>query len=106
MTNWIDVDAEQAIAPGEYRVVETDDGDILIVNDDGTFHAIEDRCSHQDLALSGGPVADGTITCPWHGAEFCLRSGAALSAPAYEDIHRFPVRVENGIVQVQDDRFD
>ncbi|MFP4154995.1 MAG: Rieske (2Fe-2S) protein [Halothiobacillaceae bacterium] len=106
MSDWIDVDAAEAIGPGEHRVVETDDGDILVVNDDGEFFAIEDLCSHQALPLAGGPVADGTITCPWHGAEFCLKSGAALAAPAYEDIHSFPVRTEAGRVQVRDDRFD
>jgi 3-phenylpropionate/trans-cinnamate dioxygenase ferredoxin subunit len=44
--------------------------------------------------------------CPRHGARFCIKNGKALTPPAYEDVHRFPVRVENGVVQVRDDRDD
>jgi len=34
------------------------------------------------------------------------RSGAALTAPAYEPVAKFPVRIENGVIQVRDDRWD
>jgi len=44
--------------------------------------------------------------CPRHGARFCIKNGKALTPPAYEDVHSFPVRVENGVVQVRDDRDD
>ena len=44
--------------------------------------------------------------CPRHGARFCVKTGAALSPPAYEPTATFPVRVEGGIVQVCDDRWD
>jgi 3-phenylpropionate/trans-cinnamate dioxygenase ferredoxin subunit len=43
------------------------------------------------------------VVCPRHGARFSLASGAALSPPAYEPVATFPVRVENGIVQVCDE---
>ena len=33
-------------------------------------------------------------------------TGEALSPPAYEPIATFPIQVENGIVQVRDNRFD
>ena len=33
-------------------------------------------------------------------------TGAALTAPAYEPTAKFPVRVENGQIQVRDDRWD
>ena len=46
------------------------------------------------------------IVCPRHGARFCIRTGAALTAPAYEPTDTFPVRVENGEIQVRDDRWD
>jgi len=32
--------------------------------------------------------------------------GAALSAPAYEPTAKFPVRIDNGEIQVRDDRWD
>ncbi|MDH3768790.1 MAG: ferredoxin, partial [Gammaproteobacteria bacterium] len=54
--------------------------------------------------LTGGPIEGDEIICPRHGARFCLRTGAALTPPAYDDVTVFPVRVENGRIQVLDDR--
>jgi 3-phenylpropionate/trans-cinnamate dioxygenase ferredoxin subunit len=51
-------------------------------------------------------VQGAEIVCPRHGARFCIRTGAALSPPAYEATATFPVRVENGELQVQDNRWD
>ena len=56
--------------------------------------------------LTGGTVEGDQIVCPRHGARFCIRTGAALCAPAYEPTDTFPVRVENGEIQVRDDRWD
>jgi 3-phenylpropionate/trans-cinnamate dioxygenase ferredoxin subunit len=36
-----------------------------------------------------------------HGARFALRTGEALSPPAYEPIATYPVRVAAGRVQVR-----
>ena len=47
-----------------------------------------------------------TITPMLHGARFCLRTGEVLSPPAYEGLHIFPVKIEDGDVWVRDDRWD
>lgn len=106
MSEWVDVDAAVAIAAGSHAVVEVDDTRILVVNVDGTFFAIEDLCTHDYSTLSGGEICGEQIACPRHGALFDLRTGEALSPPAYEDVTTFPVRVENGVVQVRDHRWD
>jgi 3-phenylpropionate/trans-cinnamate dioxygenase ferredoxin component len=41
------------------------------------------------------------VVCPRHGAKFCLRTGAALTPPAYEPVRTFAVRVREGVVEVQ-----
>ena len=51
-------------------------------------------------------VEGDQVVCPRHGARFCIRTGAALTAPAYEPAACLPVRVEQGEVQVRDDRWD
>ena len=98
--SWIDVALESAILPGDYRVVETDDTTIAVVNVSGKFFAIEDDCTHDGEELTGGPIENDQIVCPRHGARFCLRTGAALTAPAYEPVRTFPIRVAHGMVQV------
>lgn len=106
MSDWIDVGLAADIPPGTHKVAEADGVMIAVFNLDGTFYAIEDVCTHDGGILTGGPVNGCIITCPRHGATFDVRSGEALSAPAYEPTASFPVRITDGMVQVKDDRWD
>ena len=106
MSEWVTVARAGELAPGEWRVVDVDDTQIAVFNLDGRFHAIVDVCTHDGGQLTGGTVEGDQVVCPRHGARFCIRTGAALSAPAYEPTATFPVRVENGKIQVRDDRWD
>jgi len=106
MSVWVDVCPAAELAPGAHRVVDVDGARVAVFNLDGELHAIEDVCTHDGGELTGGSVEGEEIVCPRHGARFCLRTGEALSAPAYEPTAKLPVRVENGTVQVRDDRWD
>ena len=73
-----------------------------VYNVGGELFALEDRCSHDD-----GPLAEGdwepdeaVAICPRHGARFDIRTGRALTLPAYLPVETFPVVVEDGIVKV------
>jgi 3-phenylpropionate/trans-cinnamate dioxygenase ferredoxin subunit len=74
-----------------------------VYNCGGELHAIEDRCSHDDgpVALGMWDEEDCSVACPRHGARFDLRSGKALSLPAYLPIRTFPVRVEDGTIVLE-----
>lgn len=106
MSEWITVCNVADLPPGANRVVEIDGAQVAVFNLDGQLYAIEDVCTHDGGVLTGGPVEGDVIVCPRHGARFCIRTGEALSAPAYEPVATFPVRVENGGVQVRDERWD
>ena len=101
MQRWHDVGGVDEIAPGSFGIVETDEVIAAVFNIDGEFWAIEDVCSHDGAELAGGPVDDHQVICPRHGARFCLKTGKALTPPAYEDIRIFPVRVREGRVEVE-----
>ena len=104
--NWTSVAPAKQLSPGEYRVVDVDGTRIAVFNVGGQFFAVEDICSHDGAELTGLPMDGDQVICPRHGARFCVRTGAALTAPAYEPIECFPVRVEQGIIQVRDHRWD
>ena len=106
MIDWVNVLPVEELKPNAHTVVEIDDLEIVVFNLDGEFFALEDLCSHEHFPLSEGDVEGGSITCALHGAEFCIKTGKALTAPAYEPVAKFPVRVENGIIQVRDNRWD
>ena len=106
MSDWVAVAREDELAPGQWRVADIEDARIVVFNIDGELYAIEDVCTHDGGQLTGGEIEGDEIICPRHGARFCIRTGAALTAPAYEPTAKFPVRIENGEVQVRDDRWD
>lgn len=106
MSDWVTVAGVDEIAPGTSRNVDLDGTVVAVFNVDGGFHAIEDVCTHDGGDLASGTLEGDQIVCPRHGARFCVRTGAALTAPAWEPTHAFPVRVEDGLVQVRDDRWD
>jgi 3-phenylpropionate/trans-cinnamate dioxygenase ferredoxin subunit len=106
MNDWVTVAGVEELATGEHRVVDVDDTQIVVFNLDGQYYAIEDVCTHDGGKLTGGIVEDEQIVCPRHGARFCIRTGEALTAPAYEPTSTFPVRIENGVIQLRDDRWD
>jgi 3-phenylpropionate/trans-cinnamate dioxygenase ferredoxin subunit len=106
MSDWVDVARVNELNPGDYRVVDVDDVEIAVINCEGRFCAIEDVCTHDGGVLTGGEIEGCQIECPRHGARFDIKTGKALSAPAYEPVATFPVRVEDGIVQVRDNRVD
>jgi len=106
MSDWIDVIDQNELADGENVVVDVDGTDVAVFKLDGKYYAIEDVCSHDGAEIASGQLEGDEIICPRHGARFCIKTGAVKSAPAYEDITCFPVRIENGRVQVRDDRWD
>jgi 3-phenylpropionate/trans-cinnamate dioxygenase ferredoxin subunit len=78
---------------GGVRRVEVDGAAIAVVNTvDGVF-AIEDRCSHGEVALSDGEVDGCTIECWLHGSVFDLRTGAPLCPPATAPVATYATRV-------------
>src|ERR1700722_338913 len=89
-----------AVAPFGERMV-------LFRNANGEAAALEDRCSHRNMALSLGNAASGCVTCPYHGWTFdgagrCVQIpslGASQRLPNH-GVRAYPVREIDGYVWV------
>ena len=104
MAQWFEAARVGEIADRKCKAVSVNGSAIALFNLDGEYFALEDLCTHMGRDLSSGWVEGDRAVCPWHLAEFSIRTGEAVKAPAYEGVHRFPVRVRDGIVEVCDDR--
>lgn len=103
MPQWVDVCDAAAVGDTEPFAVEADGFALVIARCAEGFFAVEDRCTHDGEPLAGAEVEACEIICPRHGARFCLRTGAALTPPAYEPVRTFPVCEENGRLLVATD---
>ncbi len=84
------------------KVVHAGQVSVGVYNIEGELYALEDRCSHDDGPLAEGDWEpdEGVVICPRHGARFDIRSGRALTLPAFQPVDTFPVRIEDGLVKV------
>lgn len=95
MSQWVQVSTINAVADGGYERFEFDEVDVLIFREGNDVFAIEDLCTHDGAELCGGLYMNGEIECPRHGARFCVKTGQALSAPAYGQVSTFPIRTNS-----------
>lgn len=101
MARWIDVANVDELIPGSCRVADVDGTAVAVFNLSGEYFAVKDACPHDGGELAKGKMDGEEIVCPRHGARFSIRTGAVLGPPAYEDLCIFPVRIEQGKVQVK-----
>jgi 3-phenylpropionate/trans-cinnamate dioxygenase ferredoxin component len=101
MAEWIDVGPASAATETVPLSAEVDGYSIIVLRCGAELYAIEDRCTHDGESLEGAEVENCQVVCPRHGARFCLRSGEALTPPAYEPVRTFNAREQNGQIFVE-----
>jgi uncharacterized protein YbjT (DUF2867 family)/nitrite reductase/ring-hydroxylating ferredoxin subunit len=95
------------LAEDEFRVSEVPPGSVLLVGDvavfnvDGGFCATAARCTHRLGPLSEGTLDGSTVTCPLHGAQFNVWTGAVVRGPAKEPLKTYRVSIEGEIGRVE-----
>lgn len=89
------------LQPGEGRQVEVNGATVAVFNVNGTFHAIRGECTHQGGPLGEGELEGTTVTCPWHGAEFDVTTGAVLGPPASMPEESYTVVIEGDEVKIE-----
>ena len=95
------------MADNEFRISEVPPGSALLVGDvavfnvAGSFCATPGKCTHKQGPLSEGKLDGSTVTCPWHGAQFNVCTGAVLRGPAMDPLKTYRVMVEGEIGRVE-----
>ena len=102
MASYQKVLRKSELPEGKGRCVELNGRRIALFNVGGEFLAIDDTCTHAEASLAEGALIDGrTVECPWHGAQFDIKTGAAKTLPAVEPVKTYPVRVAGEDVEVE-----
>jgi nitrite reductase/ring-hydroxylating ferredoxin subunit/uncharacterized membrane protein len=73
---------------------------VVAIRTNGSIRVLADRCSHMSGPLSDGELADGCLTCPWHGSVFRIADGSVARGPATAPQPAFEVREADGAIQV------
>jgi 3-phenylpropionate/trans-cinnamate dioxygenase ferredoxin subunit len=101
MSGWTDIGSSTELEASSRLEGDVEGYRVRVACVNGTLYAFEDRCTHDDSPFDDAPIEDSAIICPRHGARFCLRTGEALSPPAFEPLRIFEVRENAGRIEVR-----
>jgi nitrite reductase/ring-hydroxylating ferredoxin subunit len=84
------------VPPGSALLV----GNVAVFNVDGKLCATQNECTHRQGPLNEGELDGSTVTCPLHGSQFDVSTGAVLRGPATEPLKTYRVLVEGDVGRI------
>ncbi len=85
---------------GKGKTVVANGKQIALFNIGGKFYAISNKCAHKGGPLGEGDLDGETVTCPWHGWEYDVKTGKCLTAPVTAETYPVKVEGEDVIIDV------
>jgi nitrite reductase/ring-hydroxylating ferredoxin subunit len=100
MAKFMAVARADELGPGDMKLVQLGDEEVVLANVDGAFYAFGNKCTHVGGPLAEGVLSGDAVRCPWHGTEFNVKTGEALRGPGTDPVPIYEVRVEDGEVSI------
>ncbi len=101
MPDWTDIADADELPDGGRLCVSVHQQALVVLRVGAEVYAIANQCPHAGRPLEEGEVRGLTITCPYHGYLYHLKTGKNLD---YGDIEpplpTYPARIDRGKVQV------
>ncbi len=105
---WTDLGPQSDFPAEGHTCLDTEGPDgtrgtaLVVLNVNGAWYALENRCPHAGRPLGDGERAGMTLVCPYHGYTYHIKTGKNVDFPDEQTpVNTFPIRIENGRVQVQ-----
>ncbi|MBI4342566.1 MAG: Rieske 2Fe-2S domain-containing protein [Candidatus Omnitrophica bacterium] len=99
MAEFTRVASKAEIPVGTGKVVQAGGKTLAVFNCEGTFYAVDNTCKHRGGPLGDGSLSGTTVTCPWHGWEYDVRSGEC-QMDASIAVQKFDVQVQGDDILV------
>lgn len=90
------------VASGEMRAFDVAGTKVSVARVGEHLHAFDDKCTHMGCSLAEGTLEGTTVTCPCHGSQFDVTSGAVLRGPAERPVRSRPVQVKGADLLVEE----
>lgn len=99
MARYVKVAKLGDLPPGSAREFQADGKLVALFNVGGTVYALDNTCVHRGGPLGQGVLEDKIITCPWHGWQYDVTTGATVMNPSIR-VKQFAVKVEGDDIHV------
>jgi nitrite reductase/ring-hydroxylating ferredoxin subunit len=95
------VACEDELDVNQMKLVRVNGERVEVARTESGWTAFDDRCTHKRGSLAGGVMACNTVTCPWHGSQFDVATGAVKSGPAEQPVRTYELEVAGGEVRLK-----
>ncbi len=99
MAQWVRAISLEELPSGSAREVLCGERIVALFRQGEEVWALDGVCPHQGGPLGKGSFDGQVVTCPWHGWQFRVATGAHLVSPTIGQA-TFPVRLVEGVVFV------
>ncbi|MFN2511486.1 MAG: Rieske 2Fe-2S domain-containing protein [Pyrinomonadaceae bacterium] len=96
---WVPVIRSQSIEDGEFKIVNYEDINVLILNLDGEFYAYRNACADGGRPLDDALFQSPMLNCSCHGYGYDLRRGNCIERPELK-LTSVPVNLEDQKVRI------
>ena len=101
MPEFVRVASASEVPPGEMKIVEVGDKEVVIANIDGKLVCFSNECTHRQGPMGEGMLLEGGIVeCPFHACQFDATTGEVVAAPPDEPLPVYEVQVDGDDVSV------
>jgi 3-phenylpropionate/trans-cinnamate dioxygenase ferredoxin component len=100
MATFVKVARVDDVPLGKMKTVNVNGQPVVLANVDGTIYAFSGICSHADGPLGRGKLLGAVVECPFHGGQFEVSSGKAVTPPATDDVATFAAQIEGDDIWV------
>lgn len=97
---FVEVASKKDVPLGKMTPVELEGTSILLVNVDGEYYAIGNKCTHRGCKLSNGSLSREIVKCPCHGSRFNVKTGEVAGGPATKPEQKYEVKTEKDKIQI------
>jgi nitrite reductase/ring-hydroxylating ferredoxin subunit len=89
------------LAEGDLHVFDVKGTRVAVASVSDTFYAFDNTCTHLHCSLAEGELDGTVVTCPCHGSQFDVTTGAVLRGPARESVRSYPVERDGDRLQIE-----
>ena len=102
-----DVCALADIADAGKKIVSVGEKKVLLLRKGDEVWAVDSKCPHMKLSLSGSKWDGETVKCRWHGARFRVADGSRVESPwllasiGSDTLATYPVTIKDGRILIE-----
>ncbi len=101
MGKYVKIAETQEIPKNKMKVFKVENYEILVVNVEGKFNALDNRCPHMGYPLYLGSLEGKVLTCGFHYAKFDVSTGKSLGPVTHKPLRKFKIKIQNSSILVK-----